>query len=238
MRFDQVTKSQAAPPQFAFKEARKETPDMGQSFAIVPLSLGVGGVALLGGLFICLWLKRPAGEAFGIAGLIMIACMLFAFWRFFADQLYMAVEVITGQDLNADGFIGPPPEPRQVTITIDNPDNNNLKYLHMPEELFDKLPMIARLLQSGKPFSEGAMTGAGRPLSRAEFHRLRDVMFDRGMAVWRNAEHPTQGVILTAMGQSVMRKILEERTTQVRIRSPRTPAALPSYAEGRWEEVD
>ena len=234
MRFDHVTKSQAA-PQFAFKEARKETPNMGQSLSIVPLSLGIGFIALLAGLGICLWLRRPAREAFGIASLIMLACMLFAFYRFFADELYMAVEVITGQDLNDDGFIGPPPEPRIVTLEITNPDNNNLQYLQLPEHLYEKLPMIAHLLTAGKPFSEGAMTGSGRPLSRSEFHQLRDVMFDRGLARWRDERYPTQGVELTGMGKSVMRKAAE-RTTHARIRAPRTPAALPSYSEGRWEE--
>ena len=116
-----------------------------------------------------------------------------------------------------------------------NPDNNNLQYLQLPEHLFDKLPMIAHLLTAGKPFSEGAMTGSGRPLSRSEFHQLRDVMFDRGLARWRDERYPTQGVELTGMGKSVMRKAAE-RTTHARIRTPRTPAALPSYSEGRWEE--
>ena len=189
MRFDRDVQA----PGFAFKEARKETPDMQHSLAIVPLALGVGLIVLLGGFGICWWLKRPIREAFGLAGLLMIACVLFAFWRFFADELYMAVEVITGQDWNHDGFIGAPPEPRLVTLEITNPDNNNLQYLQLPEHLFDKLPMIAHLLTAGKPFSEGAMTGSGRPLSRSEFHQLRDVMFDRGLARWRDERPEPEG---------------------------------------------
>ena len=227
--------SNVTAPGISFKEATRETPDMHQSLAIVPLSLGVGFVILLGGFGICWWLKRPIRDAFGIAGLLMIACVLFAFWRIWADQLYMAVETIIGHDINQDGFIGPPPEPRQVSIEISNTENNNRQYLELPDTIYEKLPMIAHLLQAGKPFSEGSMTGEGRPLSRAEFHKLRDVMFSRGLAAWRNPKHPTQGVILTAFGRSVMRKMLDERTTHVRMRTPRTPAALPPGSVGEWE---
>ena len=234
MKFDQATTNA---PSFQFKEARRETPEfLAQTIVIIPLSLGVGLIVLIGWWFICLATGWNKAGALGVAGVVMIACVLFAFWRTFADQIYMGIETITGHDLNNDGFVGAPPEPQIVTIEITNPDNNNLQYLQIPDDLFQKLPMIARMLKSGKPFSEGAMTGSGRPLSRAEFHRLRDVFFERGLARWRDEKYPTQGVELTPWGKSVMRQLYElpDRTTHVRMRTPREPAALPEYSEGRW----
>ena len=96
-------------PNFAFEEARKETPAMGQTLAIVPLALGAGFVVLVGGLLICWGFKVPAYGALAIAGAVMIAAILFLFWRVIVHELYMAVEIITGRDLNQDGYVGAPP---------------------------------------------------------------------------------------------------------------------------------
>ena len=97
-------------PNFAFEEARKETPAMGQVLAIVPLALGAGFVVLVGGLLICWGFKVPAYGALAIAGAVMIAAILFLFWRVIVHELYMAVEIITGQDINRDGYVGAPPQ--------------------------------------------------------------------------------------------------------------------------------
>jgi len=125
-KFDyDVTK---APP--AFKEATRETPEyLGQSIVIVPLSIGVGFAVLLGGLLICWGLQKSGRGALVAGGVAMAACALFAFWRVFKDELYMAIETITGHDWNRDGWIGQPPEERLITIEITNPNNNNLQYL-------------------------------------------------------------------------------------------------------------
>jgi len=224
-----------APP--AFKEATRETPEyLGQSIVIVPLSIGVGFAVLLGGLLICWGLQKSGRGALVAGGVAMAGCALFAFWRVFKDELYMAIETITGHDWNRDGWIGQPPEERLITIEITNPNNNNLQYLQIPESLFLKMPMIAHLLQAGKPFSEGAMTGTGRPLSRSEFHNLRDVLFDRGLARWRDERYPTQGVELTGYGKSVMRQMAELSTTPPRMRTQGMQNALPESTVGEWEE--
>ena len=217
-----------------FKEAKRETPDyLGQTLAIVPLSIGVGLVVLIGGALICWGLKQPARAALVAGGFVMSGAAIYAFLRIWADELYMSIETITGHDWNQDGFIGDPiPENRVVTIEITNPDNNSLQYLQIPGHLYDKLPMIAHLLTVGKPFSEGAMTGGGRPLTRSEFHQLRDLFFARGLARWRNEQHPTQGIELTAYGKGIMRRVRDERTTHARMRTQGVPAALPERTEG------
>jgi len=96
-----------APP--AFKEATRETPEyLGQSIVIVPLSIGVGFAVLLGGLLICWGLQKSGRGALVAGGVAMAGCALFAFWRVFKDELYMAIETITGHDWNRDGYIGAP----------------------------------------------------------------------------------------------------------------------------------
>ena len=107
MKFDQTTTK----PQFAFKEATRETPEfLGQTIVIVYLSIGVGFVVLLGALLICWGFGLPARNALPAGGIFMILCVLFSFWRIWSDELYMAVERITGHDLNQDGYIGAPPQ--------------------------------------------------------------------------------------------------------------------------------
>jgi hypothetical protein len=105
--------------------------------------------------------------------------------------------------------------------------------------VYQKLPMITYLLKNGKPFSEGAMSGSGRPLSRAEFHRLRDVFFERGLARWRDERYPTQGVELTPWGKRVMSQLHEQdRTTYARIPTQGSDKVLPARAVGEWGEDD
>jgi hypothetical protein len=101
VKLDQTT-------QFAFKEATKETPDLRPTLAIIPLSAGVGGVVLLGALLVCWGLGEPAKHALVVGGLTMASCALVAFWRLWADRIYMGLETIIGQDLNQDGYIGTP----------------------------------------------------------------------------------------------------------------------------------
>ena len=116
-------KSAVDKPLPAFKEAKQETPDyLGQTLAIVPLSMGVGLVVLIGGLLIC-WGFRVSGHGALIAsGVIMSGAVVYAFLRIWADELYMSIETITGLDLNHDGHIGDPP--RQTTH-FDLPTGNN-----------------------------------------------------------------------------------------------------------------
>lgn len=230
-RFDQSVNA----PGVQFDEATRETPEfLGQTIVIVPLSIGVGVAVLFGALLVCWGLKLPADGALVAGGLVTSTCALYAFWRIWDDRIYMAIETITGRDWNDDGYIGAPQEGRMVKIEISNPDDNSLQYLQIPEVLFQKMPMIAHLLRAGKPFSEGAMSGSGRPLSRSEFHQLRDVMFDRGLAAWRDPEHPTLGVVLTVRGKGVMRQLAELSTTPLRIPTQGSQKVLPARAVGEW----
>ncbi len=98
MRFDHVTKSQAA-PQFAFKEARKETPDFSQIMYIIPFSFGLGVLFLAAGGLICLGGKLPFGYALIAAGSLMFLCPIFLIIYFLVEELYMHREIIEGHEL-------------------------------------------------------------------------------------------------------------------------------------------
>ena len=232
-RFDQDVNA----PGVQFDEATRKTPAHEYMLHMVFQALSIGLAAYIATFLICLGIDelsvRWAAIVGGLTILIILAINYFMQWKM---ELLWAWENITGRDWNQDGFKGEPQEARVVQIEISNPDNNNLQYLKIPEALFEKLPMIAHLLRAGKPFSEGAMCGSGRPLSRSEFHSLRDVLFDRGLATWRNAEHPTLGVILTARGKSVMRQAEELSTTPPRMHTPRQQNVLPAQSVGEWGE--
>ena len=106
-KFDQEVRA----PSVAFKKATRSTPEyLGQTLAIIPLALGVGAVVLIGALLVCWGFRIEARAALPAAGGIMILAVLFAFWKTFADELYMAVEEILGHDLNDDGYVGAPPQ--------------------------------------------------------------------------------------------------------------------------------
>ncbi|NIV31788.1 MAG: hypothetical protein GWN58_20570 [Anaerolineae bacterium] len=107
MRLDHDVKAQAG---FAFKEARKETPALGQTLAIIPLAMGVGFVVLFGAALVCLGLKMNARGSLVLGGAAMIGAVLFLFRRVIVHELYMVFERITGQDLNQDGYVGEPPK--------------------------------------------------------------------------------------------------------------------------------
>ena len=174
-----------------------------------------------------------------------LALFLVWFWRLMKwESLLWATERITGIDLDRDGAVGEPGR-RTVQLEIVRPDQPGMfQYLNMPEELFAKLPEVAnRLINSGTPFSQSAMTGKGRPLSRNEFNELRDLLVARGAAQWRDEDNPTRGVDLTPYGKAVMRKLITDSatdgTTHVRMRTQRGTKSLPAHGgRGAGEEED
>ena len=127
--------------------------------------------------------------------------------------------------------------PREDVLILKREDRpNHQAYLPIAQELRRKLPAVAHRIMNGTPFSESAMTGTGRPLTRSEFQMLRDIFLQQQLCAWKDPEHHTLGVRFTGYGRSFLRQEAERSTTPPRIRTPRTPAALPSYSEGRWEE--
>jgi len=169
-----------------------------------------------------------------------LALFLVWFWRLMKwESLLWATERITGVDLDRDGEVGEPGR-RTVQLEISNADEpGSLRYLNIPDALFAKLPGVALKLAAGTPFSEGAMTGKGRPLSRSEFHQLRDLFMERGVVAWKDERHPTLGIEFTSYGKRVIRQMAELSTTPPRMRTQRGTKSLPAQSSrGAGEEED
>jgi len=164
------------------------------------------------------------------------------FWRLMKwESLLWATERITGVDIDRDGKVGEPGR-RTVQLEISNPEKpSGLQYLNVPEEMYPKLIEVAsRVIMSSTPFSQATMTGKGRPLSRNEFNDLRDLFVARGVAVWRDENHPQRGIRFTPYGMSVMRRLLEkESAAYARMRTQRGTKSLPAHnSRGAGEEED
>jgi len=182
----------------------------------------------------------------GVAAGVVLAVVWF--WRLKNwESLLWATERITGVDINRDGEIGEPgPSRRTVQLEISSPDEpGSIRYLNIPDPLFAKLPGVALKLSAGTPFSEAAMTGKGRPLSRSEFHQLRDLFMGRGVVAWKDERHPTLGIEFTSYGKRVIRQMAEladstaDSTTPLRMRTPRGTKSLPAQSNrGAGEEWD
>lgn len=94
---------------------------------------------------------------------------------------------------------------RPVKLRIDR--DNGADFIKLP---FDTptLRRVALSLKAGKPFTVNGMTGAGAPLSRAEYNSLRDAMLDHGFIAWKDAANRNQGVEFTAEGDALLDEII------------------------------
>ena len=169
-----------------------------------------------------------------------LALFLVWFWRLIKwESLLWATEELFNADFDRDGSVGEPgPSRRTVQLEITTPDEpGSIRYLNIPDALFAKLPGVALKLVAGTPFSEGAMTGKGRPLSRSEFHQLRDLFMERGVVAWKDERHPTLGIEFTIYGKRVIRQMAELSTTPPRMRTQRGTKSLPVHgSRGAGEE--
>jgi len=215
----------------AFKKAKKKTPILTPySFfgaaacgvvGAVAVFFFVGLIAIADGLPVRVPLK-----AAGIVGLFVYGAT-----QLILPLVLYETETITGHDLDGDGHVGEPPVPADDwKITLENERGNQQIHLIFPtEELRHKARLIAVLMANGTPFSEGALTGANRPLSRSEFNTMRDLLMLRGLMKWKDAEIHTLGVELTPPGRSTFRKLAAgDFTTTPRIHTLRAPEyAMP-----------
>jgi len=226
MKFDSSTTKPV------FKEATKETPAVNPlPYALLPAVLAISAILVV---FIAVgllawalgWSVRvPLGAAGGVAlGLFIYAALNI-------DLVPYTIEKIVNHDLDGDGYVGEPPVPADDwKITLENERGNQQIHLIFPtEELRHKARLIAVLMANGTPFSEGALTGANRPLSRSEFNTMRDLLMLRGLMKWKDAEIHTLGVELTPPGRSTFRKLAAgDFTTTPRIHTLRAPEyAMP-----------
>jgi len=114
-------------------------------------------------------------------------------------ELLWRQEVLEGVDLDDDGVVGPP---MRVEVT----EGRQVRFVDFGVDE-ERVAQLARGVLAGRPFSEGEWSGRGAPFSLREFRRLRGELIERGLAAWVNERAHSQGVVLTAAGRAVFRRI-------------------------------
>ena len=100
--------------------------------------------------------------------------------------------------------------PETVRVEVVHPNGEDWIDLPSPE----KLPQLAEGLVNGRTFSQAVWTGGAGIFTRSEFEALRSALLARGLAVYRNPQAPAQGIVLTAAGRAVMRKLLQDESNR------------------------
>lgn len=188
-----------------------------QAGAFVPLVQALITGALMGLTVFGVAIKLRVIDAWFYA-LVATGLVTTATWILLGMHWYKLtnidyLEKITGLDLNRDGKIGGGDEraAKEVerTIKINLQEVTPEGHLRVSIARFpldpDTMSMLATALLGGLPFTERHWTGAGKPLSLAQFREIRAEMIARGMLEPANPKAPQQGYRLTRAGAAAMR---------------------------------
>lgn len=136
-----------------------------------------------------------------------LASCLFAFysWLSYRGRWSWRLERLLQVDLDQDGFIGQPPQAEHVRVELIQDQGRNQQFIDLPSP--DKLPQLAAGLLEGRTFSQSVWTGGGQLFTRGEFETLRAELLRRGLASWKNPDAPAQGIILTAAGRAIFKRL-------------------------------
>lgn len=197
------------PPGAEAEIAQPARPANLASDVLVPLVQALVTGALLGGLVVFTLgeivpdldvdpLKAWAGLALAISTVAWL--LLLGQTR----RLLWALEKVTRLDLDGDRQVGQPSPVVRVEVT----NGQREMYLDLPGRP-EALATMALGVLNGRSLAEGTWSGRGGLFSRSEFRQIRDILIERGLAVWRNPEAKAQGVELTAAGRAVFRRLAE-----------------------------
>lgn len=170
---------------------------------------------VLVGLFIgvlLLWLKAsfwfPAWVLSTIGGILLS-------WLAYRGRWQYVIETVMGVDINHDGVIGVPMKhTMRVELVEDN--GRHVEIIDLP--VADKLPVLARGLLAGEPFSGRRWSVDVDTFTQPEFKQVQDAFLKRNLARWNSARDHRQGVSLTREGAAVCKKLAD-------------PTALPHWNE-------
>ena len=154
-----------------------------------------------------------------------LAGCLFTLGNFlvFRERWSWRLERILGVDLNGDNVIGRPAPPETVRIEMIENGGQDVQFIDLPSA--DKLPALASGLLQGRQFSQAVWTGGGQLFSRGEFEALRAELLRRGLAAYRNPQAPAQGLVLTAAGRAIFKRLANKPLPQDAAAASRYPAA-------------
>jgi len=141
-----------------------------------------------------------------IYGASVLVLTLSITWLVLLRRTIRMIEAILEIDLDFDGYIGEPEQPR--IIVMDETDKGMtrgwiLDDLPGGEYKFSRL--AAGVLQDEIPLAERFWTGDGKPYSQNEFRDLRDYLIMRGLLSWASEHDHRQGIEIEPAGRALMR---------------------------------
>lgn len=145
-----------------------------------------------------------AVAAFVVVAVAVLAWQATAGVQLRRDLLWRR-ELLEGVDLDGDGVVGCPPSP---SMCVEVAEGRSTRFVELEVEP-DQAARFARGVLAGRPLAEASWTGRGALFSRSEFRGVRDELLERGMAVWVNERAHAQGVVLTAAGRAVFRRLAD-----------------------------
>ena len=167
-------------------------------------------VALLSGLILGVSAWVIAGllgaERSWIYGASVLAITISITWLLLLKRSLRMIEAILDIDIDQDGYIGEPEQPR--IIIMDETDHGKTEglILHdLPggEARFARLS--AGVLHDEIPLAERFWTGDGKPYSQNEFRELRDYLLLRGLLSWASEHDHRQGIEIEPAGRALLR---------------------------------
>jgi hypothetical protein len=152
---------------------------------------------LAGLLAILLDLPKPWAWMLTAWALVQAVTLTGLLWRWL--RLTQPVEMVTGLDLDQDGYVGPPP-----SVRLELAKGNQTVIADIPTSQA-KLVRLAQGLQAGLGLAEGIWTGSNGPFSRAEYRAVRAELQARGLIAPASDKSLSQGFALTSSGKAAMR---------------------------------
>jgi len=191
-----------------FQEYERRVPirsaSVGSDVAVPLLSAIVTAIAtmILCAVAAYAW-HLPAWLVF-LAGAIAFAVSWFLLSSWYRQTLLQAEYRRTEPPSRPD----PVPEPVVKRVRLQVDDGRRRQYADLPLDLAE-LQATARAIQAGRPFSVGAMTGRGAPLSRSQYETLRSWLMTGGYLVWIDEANRQAGTIFTKRGDALIRALAE-----------------------------
>lgn len=200
-------------PSQAVTEAVRETPVSSAASSLesnfkTPLAIALtsGAFTVAGSLFIFRF--DLMSGALPLATVVTIGTW---FWQVKDDRfLKRTFERIIGQDIDGDGYVGEPPEPKKkMRITVTEKQKGSRSWTGYFDSPIEEpvLGQFARAFLAGRPMGERNWTGAGQPFSVNEYVGFRDELMGRGLVRWKNDGAHRQGFKLTLRGERVFKEL-------------------------------
>lgn len=138
-------------------------------------------------------------------------------WKRAKEDWMYIIENAMLMDLNQDGMIGDPgkqePPAPKLRVTVNNGQQRPMDRDEIEDDeipFADRLPLLARALAGGKPFTYSEWGGKGKLFSQPEWVTLTDTLRERGYIRYRNPKATHLGYDFTHKGGAFMQSLIEE----------------------------